>query len=149
MKTELTEKSEIEEKSKTQKKKEKIVNIENTVMKTLNNIKKIHDQKKNEKNEKKETKKKADKCPYGICGGSGIVYNRETTLAKRCQCVQEKNRSRRLAFANIPKEFLDLKINQFKLDMYKQPKSIELATAARNITVNDGKKVQKENEMGK
>lgn len=79
-------------------------------------------------------------CPYGECDGSGMTWlkNNKTfeTKARYCKCREEKIQNQRLSFANIPKEFSELTINSFDVNIYSKNINKELACSAKKITAN-------------
>ena len=62
------------------------------------------------------------------------------TYAKNCKCVEqaikEARISKTLSFANIPNEFVGVKVNDFDTKVYRKPQSIDVAIRARKMTTN-------------
>ena len=78
-------------------------------------------------------------CEYGICDGYGVVYELNADgfmVGDNCKCVKEKIQAKRIAFAQIPDEFVNQTVNSFQIDYYKKPESQGLATVAKKIAVN-------------
>lgn len=77
--------------------------------------------------------KSTSNCPYEKCNGSGAYMNDEG-FGVLCKCNEEKILEKKLEFANIPKEFKDLKVKDFDLEIYSD-KEKEVAYTARNAVV--------------
>ena len=81
-------------------------------------------------------------CPFNLCDGSGVIVTKEDglTYAKNCRCVEQTIKETRIAktlsFANIPKEFTGVMVNDFDTKMYRNPQSIDTAIRARKMTKN-------------
>lgn len=66
-------------------------------------------------------------CKYGLCDGSGWIYNRATNSAAQCKCYKDQIQDNKLKFAKIPLEFSNLTINSFSIDLYEDKEKANLA----------------------
>lgn len=91
------------------------------------------------------------KCPYGICNGSGhyLVNKPEGLFAKKCKCYEEQVINSKLEFAQIPKEFKNLAIDDFDIDIYKLEESKSKAKIAVSVAKKYADKFEKMQELGR
>lgn len=89
------------------------------------------------------------KCPYGLCDGSGIIAYRGTFDTKICDCMALQIAQRRMKFAEIPNEFRELKINDFKTDCYDTEMGQKLDYMAKKPAIGYIKKFDQIKEQGK
>ncbi len=98
----------------------------------------------------KNSEKKDYKC--NLCQDTGVVIVDYNT-AKQCECVKENLKRKRmeniLEFADIPIEYENLNLKNFKIDIYKKPKSKELAHAAFTLVDRYIKNYLELEELGK
>lgn len=95
------------------------------------------------------SEKEAAKCPFGLCDGSGIIAYRGTFDTRICDCMQLQIAKTRMKFAEIPNEFRELKINDFRTDCYKTEIGQKLAYMAKKLAIEYIKKFDSIKESGK
>lgn len=95
-----------------------------------------------------QSEKSISSCPYNKCDGSGMFLIDDDN-AKICQCQHDKIIDRKLEFANIPKEFQDLTIKSFEIDIYTRPDSKTIATIAKKVAANFVKNFEEFQDEGK
>lgn len=85
------------------------------------------------------------------CKDIGILYRVTdgVTWAENCKCTELKIMQGRIRFADIPTEFKDIKVAEFKTSLYKLQKSKELAANAKIIAKNYILNFDKLKEKGK
>lgn len=88
------------------------------------------------------------KCPLGKCDGGGLIYVPEYDAYKKCECMKLAWQNRLLSFANIPKEFQELKVGDFDTEMYDD-ECITAAKGAKAAAVGFVKNFSKIREMGR
>lgn len=88
-------------------------------------------------------------CPYGKCDGSGIILNAENNTATMCKCHYDQITNKKLQFANIPEEFIDLTVNSFEINVYSTEEYRAKAATAKKIAVNFIKNYERFKEEGK
>lgn len=76
------------------------------------------------------------KCPYGICDGSGILFDKTTNDTRACKCRRGLLQKKRLLFAEIPDAFAAFKVNDFRTDIYTDEEDRQLAYNAKKIAIN-------------
>lgn len=74
-------------------------------------------------------------CIYEKCSGNGIIIG-ENNIASFCKCREDKILESKLQFANIPSEFKNLRVGQFKTEWYTTEESKAKARAARKAATN-------------
>lgn len=91
----------------------------------------------------------SNKCPYGLCDGSGmvlsiqIINDKPYDVAGPCKCYEERIQSNMLKFAMIPEAYKDLTVNSFDTSLYDE-NNMHVAIKAKNIAA---KYVMKFDEM--
>lgn len=85
-----------------------------------------------------EEKMKTSDSKCEKCGGVGVIthFIDGTLFAKNCECTQKAILATKIKFANIPEEFKNIKVTDFKATLYKKDDSIYLAKNAREIVRN-------------
>ena len=91
------------------------------------------------------------KCPYNICGGSGMIYYTENgyDFAKKCKCYLDQIQENKLKFAKIPEEFQGLTVKSFNINIYTTEKAREVANKAKNTVAGYIKKYEEMQGLGK
>lgn len=84
----------------------------------------------------KISEKSISNCPYENCDGSGLILNFETNTAAMCKCYYDQIINKKLDFANIPKEFEELTINSFDVNLYSTEENRNKAAIAKKAAVN-------------
>lgn len=102
-----------------------------------------------EHKEQSKIQSAASNCRYGKCDGSGMIIDKENTIVKFCKCREDSIHERRLKFANIPKEFKELTLNSFDLDLYENSESKFRAVMAKKAAVNFVKNYDLMKQLGK
>lgn len=97
----------------------------------------------------KKSEKSTTKCPYNNCDGSGMILNSENNTATICKCYYDSIVDKKLEFANIPKEFEELTINSFRIDLYEKDESRQKAIVAKKMAANFIKNYETFQEEGK
>lgn len=68
------------------------------------------------------------------CGGSGwileIVDNEE--IARPCECYKKRLQNNKIRFANIPATYRNVRLSDFKTDIYKEEKYNNMAKIVKN-----------------
>lgn len=85
------------------------------------------------------------KCPYDICDGSGIVSKPGSSDSWFCKCRPSLLMKNKLQFAQVPPEFVDLKVNDFQTEIYSSKEAQALAATAKNIAIAYVKNFAKSN----
>lgn len=95
------------------------------------------------------------KCLFNKCDGSGTIVTVKdgVVYASICECVEEEQKKlkqeKMLKFADIPPEFIGIKVNNFKNEIYTSIEALDLAAAAKRMTVNYVMNFEKFKEEGK
>lgn len=76
------------------------------------------------------------KCPFGVCNGSGVYWDKKEDMVKNCKCRELQISKGRLKFAEIPAEFQNLKVNDFRPEMFQNRQSRETACIAKKAAVS-------------
>lgn len=97
----------------------------------------------------KTLEKSTINCPYNNCDGTGMILDPITNTAIICKCYYDSIIDNKLKFANIPKEFKDLTINSFQIDLYSRDESKQKAIIAKKMAVNFIKNYETFQEEGK
>lgn len=74
------------------------------------------------------------KCPYGLCDGSGLIYDAEINAGIFCKCYEQRRLNNKMKFAQIPSEFQGYKIKDFDTDIYNE-KNKNAACAAKKTAI--------------
>lgn len=79
------------------------------------------------------TQQDSDIC--SICGGTEWVLSEEdgVMVAAPCKCRAKNLMKRRLRFADIPEAFRDMRLNTFRVDVYRKPEEKKKALVACKI----------------
>ena len=59
-----------------------------------------------------------------LCGGTGWIID-ETNTARPCSCYQQRIRTNKIEFANIPPAFKDIRLNSFDISYYSDKQTIK------------------------
>lgn len=89
------------------------------------------------------------KCPFGICDGTGLIYDKEKNGHYKCDCAKLEIKEQKLKFASIPEEFKDFKVGEFDTEIYTRVESRENAVFVKNIAIEYVKKFDKMQSLGK
>lgn len=85
-----------------------------------------------------ETEKRSSaisECPYGLCDGSGLIWVPEENGGYPCKCVEMKNGEKRMRFACIPREFQNIRVNDFAIEAYREAEGQQLAYTAKKAAI--------------
>lgn len=74
-------------------------------------------------------------CPYGLCDGSGLIWVPEENGGYPCKCMALRNGEKRMSFACIPREFSDIRVNDFAIEAYRETESRQLAYTAKKAAI--------------
>lgn len=88
------------------------------------------------KNTEMNSKKSISKC--SICNGSTFVFRCDEEGIKRaypCECREAELMKGKFVFAEMPLELKDLKLNDYKIDIYQSKEDKELAMKAKRLSV--------------
>lgn len=86
------------------------------------------------------------KC--SICNGREVVLveSKPYEVWKQCECVKEEIERRKFSklknFSDMPENLKELKIKDFRIDVYESPKNKDLATKAKHLIINYIKKYE-------
>lgn len=86
-------------------------------------------------------------CP--ICKDTLWVKNEASGRYRKCDCYNGQLVKDRLTFADIPKEFKDLSIKEFNIDLYKNHSSKNIAMYAKKICTRYVKEFETMSQEGK
>ncbi|MZQ74914.1 MAG: ATP-binding protein [Peptoclostridium sp.] len=77
-------------------------------------------------------------CPYGACNGSGMIHYMQDGLdyAKPCKCREKQILQNKYRFAEMPEQLKDLKLRDYKTDIYESGSNKTLSSQAKKIAVN-------------
>lgn len=83
-----------------------------------------------------------------ICNGIGWILDRETNVAKKCECYNEIIQDNMLRFAKIPSEFEGMTVNSFDVGLYTGEER-EKAIIAKKFVAGYIKNFLEMQELGK
>ncbi len=97
----------------------------------------------------RKTKNCHSKCP--ICGGTGLITRKVNGIefGKNCECINRAIFENKLKFANIPEDYRNIKVSDFKTTIYQKEESRKLAKDAREIVKNYILNFDKMDRLGK
>lgn len=84
------------------------------------------------------------------CNDLGVIWRTDESgdlYAKNCECTLKQIIRNKAAFANIPIEFQDIKVNDFQINRYNEQESMQTASQAKKLVgkyVLNFKKLQAE-----
>ncbi len=78
-----------------------------------------------------------------------MIFNKEANSVIFCKCHEDQIHENRLMFANIPKEFRELTLSSFNLNLYENQESKFRATMAKKAAVNFVKNYDLMKQIGK
>ncbi|MFJ7971726.1 ATP-binding protein [Psychrobacillus sp. NPDC096389] len=95
--------------------------------------------------------KASDKCMFKICDGTGLIHveKQPVDVMEICKCREYKQQVRKIKSAGIPVDYLDKKMNDFKIEMYKNTESISLASFAKQAVTGYLDRYREFEKMGK
>ena len=87
---------------------------------------------------------------WEICGGTGWIMDvsGDEPIARPCKCYKQKLRNNKIRFANIPETYKNIRLNNYKTDIYKDDKFNKSASAIKNVVVNYLKNIEEFKESG-
>ncbi len=95
-----------------------------------------------------ETSNATSKCPFGLCDGSGLIYDPEVNAGTFCKCYEQRNLNNKLKFAQIPPELQGYKINDFDINLYDK-KNQNAAFVAKKTAIKFINKFEEFQKEGK
>lgn len=90
-----------------------------------------------------------EECPYGLCNGSGLIWVPEENGGYPCKCMELRNSEKRMSFACIPREFRNIKVNDFEVEAYREAESRQIAYTAKKVAIRYIEGFQELEAMGK
>ena len=93
----------------------------------------------------------SEACPFGKCDGKGMMHLKDPNgneFVRNCDCAANLKVQRLIKSSKVPKDFEQVTISSFELDVYKENKDRNLASKAKRVCINYIRNFEKIKEEG-